>query len=203
MSMTWLELAEQRWEDCRRKRTCVGCPERGSSWCAACRADMNGEGGEEEEAEGEEERHRDAQGQEQTLTSSQQKGDAMNKSNINMENVLPKLPDGFDKGRIVMPKASRSRRRQANTLRLNRCDFDPIEKSGFKGFFAVANKRSIGSKESVAERAKTLVANGGIMFLVRNVSMGDEGFRKELVRLVEAYSYLEGKYVVLHIEPIK
>lgn len=125
----------------------------------------------------------------------------MNKSNINMENVLPSLPDGFDHGRIVMPDNVRCG--TANTLRLSRCDFDPIEKSGFKGFFAVANKRCIGSKESVAERAKTLVANGGIMFLIRNVSMGDEGFRKEFVRLVEAYSYLEGKYVVLHIEPIK
>ncbi len=125
----------------------------------------------------------------------------MNKSNINMDNMLPKLPDGFDTGRIVMPE--RVRRRQVNTLRLNRCDFDPIEKSGFKGFFAVANKRCIGSKESVAEHAKTLVANGGNMFLVRNVNMGDEDFRKEFVRLVKAYSYLEGKYVVLHIEPIK
>lgn len=125
----------------------------------------------------------------------------MNKSNINIENVLPELPEGFDKKRIVMPE--RVLRGQANTLRLNRCDFDPIEKSGFKGFFAVANKRCIGSKESVAERAKTIVANGGIMFLVRNVRTGDEGFRKEFVRLVEAYSYLGGKYVVLHIEPIK
>lgn len=125
----------------------------------------------------------------------------MNKSNINIENVLPELPEGFDKKRIVMPE--RVLRGQANTLRLNRCDFDPIEKSGFKGFFAVANNRCIWSKESVAERAKTIVANGGIMFLVRNVRTGDEGFRKEFVRLVEAYSYLGGKYVVLHIEPIK
>lgn len=125
----------------------------------------------------------------------------MNKSNINMENVLQELPDGFDKGRIVM--TNQARRRRANTLRLYRCDFDPIEKSGFNGFFAVANKRCIGSKESVAERAKTLVANGGIMFLIKNINMGDEGFRKVAVRLVEAYSYLEGKYVVLHIEPIK
>ena len=31
----------------------------------------------------------------------------MNKSNINMENVLPELPDGFDKGRIVMPEQVR------------------------------------------------------------------------------------------------
>lgn len=125
----------------------------------------------------------------------------MNKRNTNMENVLPELPDGFDKGRIVMPK--QVRRGQTNTLRLNRCDFDPIEKSGFKGFFAVANNRCIGARESVAERAKTLVANGGIMFLVRNVNMRDECFKKKLVRLVEAYSYLGGKYVVLHIEPIE
>lgn len=125
----------------------------------------------------------------------------MNKSNTDIENTLPELPDGFDEGRIVMPETVR--RGTTNALRLNRCDFDPIEKSGFKGFFAVANKRCIGARESVAERAKTLVANGGIMFLVKNISMGDEGFRKELVRLVEAYSYLGGKYVVLHIEPIK
>lgn len=125
----------------------------------------------------------------------------MNKSNINMENVLPELPEGFDKKRIVM--SEQVRRGTTNTLRLNRCDFDPIKKSGFNGFFAVANKRCIGAKESVAERAKTLVANGGIMFLIKNINMGDEGSRKELVRLVDAYSYLEGKYVVLHIEPIK
>lgn len=122
----------------------------------------------------------------------------MNKSNINMENVLPELPDGFDKGRIVMLETVR--RRTTNTLLLNRCDFDPIEKSGFKGFFAVANKRCIGAKESVAERARTLIANGGAVFLVRHVKSGDKGFRKVSVRLVEAFSYLEGKYVVLHID---
>lgn len=125
----------------------------------------------------------------------------MNKSNINMENVLPELPDGFDKGKIVMPK--QVRRGQANTLRLYKCDFDPIERSGFKGFFAVPNKRHVGTKESVSERARTLIDNGGAVFLVRNAKAGDEGFRKEFVRLVEAYSYLGGKYVVLHIEPIK
>lgn len=125
----------------------------------------------------------------------------MNKSNINMENVLPELPEGFDKKRIVMPE--QVCRGQVNTLRLNRCDFDPIEKSGFKGFFAVPNNRCIGARESVAERARTLIDNGGAVFLVRNAKAGDEGFRKEFVRLVEAYSYLGGKYVVLHIEPIK
>lgn len=126
----------------------------------------------------------------------------MNKSNINMENVLPELPDGFDRRVIVMPK--QVRRGQANTLRLYKCDFDPIDRSGFKGFFAVPNKRHIGgTKESVAERARTLIANGGAVFLVRHVKPGDEGFKKVFVRLVEAYSYLEGKYVVLHIEPIK
>lgn len=125
----------------------------------------------------------------------------MNKSNINMENVLPELPDGFDKGKIVMPK--QVRRRQANTLRLYKYDFDPIERSLFKGFFAVPNKKHIGTKESVAERARTLIANGGAVFLVRHVNTGDEGFRKVFVRLVEAFSYLEGKYVVIHIEPIE
>ena len=29
MSMTAVELAEQRWMDRRRERTCVGCPEHG------------------------------------------------------------------------------------------------------------------------------------------------------------------------------
>lgn len=126
----------------------------------------------------------------------------MNKSNINTENVLPELPDGFDKGKIVMPE--QVRRGQVNTLRLYKCDFDPIDRSGFKGFFAVPNKRHIGgTKESVAERARTLIANGGAVFLVRHVKPGDEEFRKMFVRLVEAFSYLEGKYVVLHIEPIK
>lgn len=125
----------------------------------------------------------------------------MNKSNINIENVLPELPDGFDRRMIVMPK--QVRRGKANTLRLYKCDFDPIERSGFKGFFAVPNKRHVGTKESVSERARTLIDNGGAVFLVRNAKAGDEGFRKAAVRLVEAYSYLEGKYVVLHIEPIE
>ena len=122
----------------------------------------------------------------------------MNKSNINIENVLPELPDGFDRRRIVMPE--HVRRGRANTLRLYRCDFDPIERGEFHGFFAVPNKGHIGTKESVAERARTLVANGGNVFLVRHVKSGDEGFKKVSVRLVEAFSYLEGKYVVLHID---
>lgn len=121
----------------------------------------------------------------------------MNKSNINIENVLPELPDGFDRRRIVMPE--QVQRGKANTLHLYRCDFDPIEKSGFHGFFAVPNKNHIGTKESVAERARTLVANGGNVFLVRHAQPNDGIYRKVLVRLVEAFSYLEGKYVVLHI----
>lgn len=51
MSMKAVELAEQRWMDRRVERTCRGCPERGTSYFAACRADMNGEGSEEEEKE--------------------------------------------------------------------------------------------------------------------------------------------------------
>ena len=37
------------------------------------------------------------------------------------------------------------------------------------------------------------------MFLVRHARPNDGIYRKVLVRLVEAFSYLEGKYVVLHI----
>ena len=51
MSMTAVELAEQRWMDRRVERTCRGCPERGTSYCAACRAEMNGEGDEDGEAQ--------------------------------------------------------------------------------------------------------------------------------------------------------
>ena len=44
MSMTAVELAEQRWMDRRVERTCRGCPERGTSYCAECREEMEGEG---------------------------------------------------------------------------------------------------------------------------------------------------------------
>lgn len=126
----------------------------------------------------------------------------MKKKNTDIENTLPKLPDGFDHGRIVMP--DKVRRGTANTLRLYKSDYNPIERSGFKGFFAIPNRMHGGTKESIAERAKTLIANGGAVFLMKNnVKADDEGFRKAAVRLVEAYSYREGKYVVLHIEPIK
>lgn len=50
MSMTDVELAEQRWMDRRVERTCRGCPERGTSYCAACRAEMDGEEVEDGEA---------------------------------------------------------------------------------------------------------------------------------------------------------
>ncbi len=40
MSMTSIELSEQRWVD--RREVCGGCPERGTSYCAACRAEMDG-----------------------------------------------------------------------------------------------------------------------------------------------------------------
>ena len=43
MSMTDVELAEQRWMDLRVERTCRGCPERGTSYSAAYRAEMEGE----------------------------------------------------------------------------------------------------------------------------------------------------------------
>lgn len=51
MSMTAVELAEQRWMDRRVERTCRGCPERGTSYYAACRAEMNGEGEGDEDGE--------------------------------------------------------------------------------------------------------------------------------------------------------
>ena len=47
MSMTSIELAEERWVD--RREVCGGCPERGTSYCAACRADMDGSSREENE----------------------------------------------------------------------------------------------------------------------------------------------------------
>lgn len=46
----------------------------------------------------------------------------MNKKNTDIENTLPKLPDGFDHGRIVMP--DKVRRGTANTLRLYKSDYD-------------------------------------------------------------------------------
>ena len=51
MSMTSVELDEQRWKDRRSERTCKGCPERGTSYCAACRDEMNGEEAEDGEAQ--------------------------------------------------------------------------------------------------------------------------------------------------------
>lgn len=41
MSMTAVELAEQRWMDRRVERTCRGCPERGTSYCATRRGTSN------------------------------------------------------------------------------------------------------------------------------------------------------------------
>lgn len=43
MSMTAVELSKQRWMDRRVERTCSGCPEHGTSYCAACRAEMEGD----------------------------------------------------------------------------------------------------------------------------------------------------------------
>ena len=50
MSMTAVELAEQRWKDRRAERTCRRYPERGTSYCAACRAEMDREEGEDGDA---------------------------------------------------------------------------------------------------------------------------------------------------------
>ena len=50
MSMTSIELSEQRWIDRRFELTCRGCPERGTSYCAACRAEMEGEADEDGDA---------------------------------------------------------------------------------------------------------------------------------------------------------
>ena len=44
MSMTDVELSKQRWKDRRVERTCRRCRERGTSYSAACREDMDGEG---------------------------------------------------------------------------------------------------------------------------------------------------------------
>lgn len=43
MSMTDVELSKQRWKDRRVERTCRRCRERGTSYSAACRAEMEGE----------------------------------------------------------------------------------------------------------------------------------------------------------------
>lgn len=51
MSMTAVELAEQRWKDRRAERTCRRYPERGTSYCAACREDMDREEGEDGESQ--------------------------------------------------------------------------------------------------------------------------------------------------------
>ena len=51
MSMTDVELSEKRWRDRRVELTCRGCPERGTSYCAACREEMDGEGVEDGDAQ--------------------------------------------------------------------------------------------------------------------------------------------------------
>lgn len=51
MSMTAVELSKQRWMDLRVERTCRGYPERGTSYSAACREDMDGEGVEDGDAQ--------------------------------------------------------------------------------------------------------------------------------------------------------
>lgn len=43
MRMTDIELSKQRWKDRRVERACRGCPERGTSYSAAFRAEMEGE----------------------------------------------------------------------------------------------------------------------------------------------------------------
>ena len=51
MNMTDVELSKQRWMDRRVERTCRGCPEIGTSYCAACRAEMDREEGEDGESQ--------------------------------------------------------------------------------------------------------------------------------------------------------
>ncbi len=115
-------------------------------------------------------------------------------------NTLPALPDGFDRSKIVMPDTGT--RKHASTIRLNRCDFEPMARAHFRGFFAVANHKSIGSDDTVADRAHKILANGGTAYIVNNVRKDKDGNRRAIVRLVEAFSYLDWKYVVLHIEPL-
>ncbi len=55
MSMTPEDIAEQRWEDRRRERTCAGCPQRHTSYCDGCL-----EGREDEESGEERETNKEA-----------------------------------------------------------------------------------------------------------------------------------------------
>lgn len=113
-----------------------------------------------------------------------------------MKGILPELPEDFDRNRIVM-RAPMGGRRKGLTLRLNGCDFNPMHRMSFRGFFAIPDNKEIGTYETVAERVGKIVVRGGGAVVVENRLKSVA--RRANVTIKEAWK--DGKYVVLHMEP--
>ncbi len=113
-----------------------------------------------------------------------------------MRDILPDLPEDFDRNRIVM-RAKTGGCRKGLTLRLNGCDFNPMHRMRFRGFFAIPDNKEIGTYETVAERVGKIVVRGGCAVVVENRLKSVA--RRANVTIKEAWK--DGKYVVLHMEP--
>ena len=80
---------------------------------------------------------------------------------MKLEPMLKEIPDNFNRSAIVncrqFPTQTRGR-----TVRLCKCDYLPIERNHFKGWFAFPDTISPGRKEPRHALISRIVLNGGV-----------------------------------------
>lgn len=113
----------------------------------------------------------------------------------NNNGSLKDLPKDFDRSVIV--RRDSHYRMSVRTLRLAKCDYLPMERNHFRGWFSLPDVRNNGNRISRIEAVKAIVDNGGDCVVshykkCRSVS-------KVEVKILDAY--MDNGNVVIHIEP--
>lgn len=80
---------------------------------------------------------------------------------MNDNGMLDNIPDGFDRNMIVDCRQCSKPMRGA-TVRLSKCDYDPIEKNHFKGWFAFPDILASGYNERRHCLISRIISNGGV-----------------------------------------
>lgn len=115
---------------------------------------------------------------------------------INKNGCIEDIPEGFDRSVIVHRDRCQDRR-QAHSIRVAMCDFKPMERNHFRGWFAIPDFGNIGSKTKRSECMRKILEAGGDgeIILIRN------GRHDRIVSVKFIDAFMDNGLLVVQIEP--
>lgn len=121
----------------------------------------------------------------------------MEESKMKTESTLKDIPDNFNRNAIIncrqFPTQTRGR-----TVRLCKCDYLPIERNHFKGWFAFPDTISPGRREPRHALISRIVLNGGVC----TFACLEKGKTVKSQNVVIMNAFQDHNNVVVHIDNV-